>query len=1849
MATTTESIFFPPLDKCFAGEMNLISWKTAYRALCDQETSAHNTQLEQFLGEQESIDILGQALYPFAKPTQKSERDFETKTAPVNVSQASRSDHDLNELKEDAKWLAKEVQIEELAALRMAIIEWQERPADQLLSIIKTSGGALTGSGDLASSVFAQDAFRYSRTANEVSGLSLDFTKDDVRRRRLLDVYLTEKAYILKLSADLVGHSAVSEGEPSSSSLGSLYRDTQRNWIGDIADKIIKAMRSGNPTTNSEAYCVQCIEALDLVLQRADDKSLWPKVFADNEASEQAYIDGQYSELLTTLRLLLAHLYTFDGLVRPSTVRAWFSVMENHGFVQDSKPSFAAIDVSVTQYLISIISLEILKLPLVVSELLLAAGTEETKLRDSLYLNSDDCVLFLNATLYQCATQYISVASLAIYAWSIITSLVRELAKTQRENRERQVEQVDDETEGPMHLPRRGSRDFQSDIERLFDSLSMGELGEARDDPPRFFATVAIDSMHVFSVISNLSTAGESIFSSHAESATALISRLSLLDAISEGIHFVEYDSEVLDAILSVLMPIGTSQTWERHSSLLASKFLSDDHRLKPAILTQALTRYPYELSPMLRLLRALSYARLPKYNSTGLPQVAQILEDLQTMTQMVPEDFRSYQLDHEDENANTMVLTDALPIFSTKEAFRWISSLSARRALAMTANSSQNENSVMSVSAGSSGVLVRESRPFVLKLEHAHSGLEYLGLLLSTFSTNSELVPALPSGGLDRLTAADVVALFTAVLSATLKQSEDVNDALFILGRLSYSLQNEQDIVTVVADIFETELLAHLDQVTQEGSLELAIVCAEFFSLLVKISPERVWSMLASSSLLGLVGGASSLASVVGSSEVQFGQYRFFKACVYLHANLMDNSIAGLVKRKARGSRATKRFDPATDFMDSTPERAMSTVLNAYQRILLDALQNLADWRFESQHEKCEITIAILKSFSKLLKCTYGIHVADDPSRRLTGVLAPAAEVLLEACAPSNGSSPMLNTFGRMLPNGVVASDDSLPMQIRVLFIEQTKSTLQFLTLLLRSAQFKTSSADGRAQRLAFDLLKGMSTFAALLSSDHAFKYDLFTLLSELVRAIGADGAEPPSILGQLGIEGAKAFLMITTRLDRPLCDLRIERRAWDFLSSIMSTRQQWFALYLLTGTLPKDRLKRQDSGNSVAKPLLSYVLDQLSNISLLPPERAIGMLKFLALAQQSWAWATNQLRSHPDFLNNTLAWLNDVKAPPREPPPASALISAKEYEMAAYLCDIFAILAHANLEIGDRSFLKNLVPKLGFLRDHGAKVDAYNRSLHRNLAENLRAKFPQSELSDFKRTNANPQPFGTEYSYDRQFARDVLCHDVSWHGANRDKNNGFSDEFSRANVNLSLVDAQTRLLKSWKALATTLCECADQDSALQEELAKVAEKCLLASSNPQIDDPGVADLLQLRLELAFIVTSRLVSLRVRTEAMKTLLPAAWELTRASLVNYDVATASQDVCYYRKLLQVLYLAIQPNIYTAGPGRTDRATDPAVLEYLAPNTASCLVDIVGGIITPGFRALCGNLHSNLELALPADFALLTALFQAILSVPGISSVHSIIADVIAGSSTVRSALSLFSWADQLADVMDQDPVYGEIAVVFLLALSGVRPIAEQIALGGVLTQLASANLSNYFRKPGGRGPFDEPQRMFVIWTEGFLPLCLNLLDSVGPPVAAEVANFLNSFQEQLKRAEKALENEIPGPRNPRAGAVTFNLVSEAHHLAMIARIVQSDMARGAAEGINAADVPALGYNVDSVKALVDALTRSKRSLNDRITPVGPTEARWLQTPADGASDNLLMAKIMKEVVSMRACFGESEA
>lgn len=306
----------------------------------------------------------------------------------------------------------------------------------------------------------------------------------------------------------------------------------------------------------------------------------------------------------------------------------------------------------------------------------------------------------------------------------------------------------------------------------------------------------------------------------------------------------------------------------------------------------------------------------------------------------------------------------------------------------------------------------------------------------------------------------------------------------------------------------------------------------------------------------------------------------------------------------------------------------------------------------------------------------------------------------------------------------------------------------------------------------------------------------------------------------------------------------------------------------------------------------------------------------------------------------------------------------------------------------------------------------------------------------------------------------------------------------------------------------------------------------------------------------------------------------------------------------------------------------------------------CLNEILVRVVGKGFRSLATQLHEDQSKCRPSDFALITALLQSIIRVPGMDLYHPKLSLELAGNGLARCATSLFSWSDQLA--IDRDPIYGELSILFLLELSNIGSMAETLAVEGVLSQLSSANLVNYYRRPNGMGPFDEPQRVYHIWARGFLPLCLNLLDAVGAPVAAEVASFLNQFSNQLLRSSDGFGSNraYPSATARNSGRITLSMAAETHSLAIIWLVLERFRQQGPGLTGLATEIPDLAWDHAGVKEDVDSWLKSSGALRDSIVPTNEREfdlARAKPVSGSRRAQSRLEEQVIQELEGALMC------
>ncbi|KAF2140628.1 uncharacterized protein K452DRAFT_49192 [Aplosporella prunicola CBS 121167] len=1836
-APSADSVLFPPLDKCLSGEQQLLSWKDAFIALSSSNRGRESAFLERFLTHQTNVATLSKPYEPFQAPSAQSKSAFETKTAAINVPSSEDGQYDISQIKEDALWLSKEAKVDEVSALRIALLEWQTRPAAQLLSGF-TEEEALSvqsaaGGANLGSSTFLPNSSILAAATDGLGQNFAAFASAEQRRLRILDTYLSERTHILKLSDLLVRiGSAALKTETSAET-----RDKGTSkvpWVAELGKSVFQAQCTAAAFKSS-------FDALRARFQALAEGSGWYQAEGGNSDAEEIWGHCQLTEAISLLQIIFAQADTKPEALEAQTLIDWFDMTASYDFFKCVQLPFLSQQelLPSIQVLVSIVCLTLLDLDAVLARIL-----GEADVASATYITDEECVRKLTELFIATGNQGPSPASPAVFAWTIIALAAKNNLNGIVAARDNPAALVSGEP---------------SMAEKVVDTISDIQFDE---DPFVFLATASVDGAHIFDLIAELSSIltsnfdgrlgygyGEKSVNIDLDCRLEASMRLRLLNLIRDGSFAVEYSPEVILGTLAVLK--GGQTYWDfteqdsrRTEDPVMKAFLEGS---ETNILGQAEVRFPYETLPLLQFYKAVCFGS--QADEEGNLVIAQKLLSRTQFTQVLPPRFAGYTTIREEENAFSVQLLEDLSLFSSRKGSRRPAPRQAiGNELVLADESEPSEEHI--IPAGTIGyVLNPDVKPHVVAWSHKHSALRYLSVSLLSILSGSDLVETAQQKTMSIDDASEFIGLLAMLVTASVRVAK-ANDleptfgAQRILEDASDGLNRNQDIVSLVFDIFEQELQRLRERPNNASSLSLLVNCLYFIHALVAVLPNRIWPFFARSRLLDIDGIGGSLIAVVSGTEMVTGRYDLLIGCVRLFEALAEDSVKHSVSNKL-GTKAVARFSAANSMGGGSPEKIMSKVLLSFAKTFVGVFESCPSWRFNLVEQKMVLNSKITSIFDSILRTVYGFDdEGEKPSDKLCGVLAPTAEYLLDVFHSVTAHDIPTHALLNIFYSGTKPPPSSTPARLTQLWTSQTTAAVAWATTVLRAGVLLNRPAS----HIEKQLFKASPLLARLSIAHETFKSPVMRLLEALVKSAARGEAEPPSLLGHLGPETAKSFLSVMSSMSGPLKDTQVEVDIWRLLSTVVSNKQQWFSIYLLTGSTPRDSLRttnKQAAGRPRGRPLLTSALDQLCDINSLEARRAVAMLEFISLAQNHWPWAVTSMHRHQTFLSSIMEFIKNIQPSPANASIDTVVADCVKIHMASLIADIGAMCLHAARQLSDIRPVQHVIHKLGYLTSHGVEVPPYNQSLHTNLKKNLERKFPGCKLSNFKKTLLTKTDFGRNYFYDLDYASEVLGFDVTWAG---NKNQGFANEFERANVNLSLVEAKIMLLKSWKLLAIELGSIINKDHRIEEILSPVVEDCLKSNQQSSGSQALFGRLVHVRADFAFVLMQKLVQAECKSSHVRSLFRVAWDTIRLSGQDFEIAFVGENADYYRTLLRILFLTLQPHLGGTAPSEVPKSPGKG-LQRATPTMSSELLEILKEVVAKGLRSLANQLHEDQESVSPSDFVLLSAILQTILRIPGMHTINSQVALLFANNNTSRYAVSLFTWADQLT--IDGDPVYGELSILFLLELSSILPMAETLAVEGVLSRLSTANLMNHYRKPKGMGPFDEPARLFSLWSRGILPLCLNLLEAVGSPVAAEVATFLNQFPTQLARASAALNASAkPSPAHPNAGTVTLGAASEAHSLALIAMVLDHFRTDPAAATMG--EIPALAWDRAAVKDDVETWLQGRKSLRERVVPLTERELELVKARAVGgaglgagvaAAENRLEERVVLELMGALDC------
>jgi nuclear pore complex protein Nup188 len=1457
-----------------------------------------------------------------------------------------------------------------------------------------------------------------------------------------------------------------------------------------------------------------------------------------------------------------------------------------------------------------------------------------------------------------------SPATPPLFAWAILTWKLTSQASQEEQERERlldssNVSYVSLPTASVLEEPALAITRLES--HELFDSqIPYQHLAEAGS------------KAGVLAIVNQLVETAMPAFGTYVDQVSRDRIRLLFLQLIRAalGSDVIGYSPDLIVTTYTILSGERAFRPWVdeetcHHSDPVVSFFLEDEYVLRPLLLDEARQRYPYETTPFLKFCSAL--ARGDKAFQNGMPTFVEKITNTSQLMQRLPDGFREYALTREEENANWVELTAPLPLFSSGAT----SSFRGQRRLLASAAAAPSEG-LLEIPAGAEGIIVDDStQPYVAVWHYQHSALSYLVQLLSTFPVGSSIVELSSQQPATRESVLEIIGLFADLLHSSLQSSEGVCSHE-LLEILVISVDGGQDTVHTILAIFEEELIRLGQEPSNEASLELLVNCTHFLEALSIIAPQRVWPWLAKSRLLESDGNSGGLAAVLIGTEMVLGRYDFLIGCIRLYKGLVKDAVERSVARKTP-SRALSRFNATAPSESGISDKVMSTVLFTFGRTLASIYESSLSWKYSRTEHRPEINTAICDVFTTILQLAYGVDDAPNLAAKLAKPIAPIAEYITQLYLAKSENEMPPNPILSSLVIGVGPDDTTLLTTSGKLWRQQTQATLQLADVLVRVAILLNKPWTHLEQQL----FKATPLLARLYASRDRWKSQVVLMLEILVRgAVRVTASErttvsktsaqnpinpqePPSLLGHLGPRTAKNFLTVLSQLDEPLRVVDIQTNVWNLLSAVVTCKQQWFSVYLLTGSTPRESLRNKPdaSPRSRNKALLTRALDALSHLALpetntnrIPWALYCAMLEFVSSAQNNWSWAMGALRQQKDFIQKLLAFLKWMsKQPNAVKTSAEQLERSYQNRFAALTCDVIAMYLHSARQADDITALKDVVSSLGYLEDHALVLPSYNDSLHKNLKDHVRLHFPSVTLDNLKRTTLYRGSFGRNFFYDTDLANRLLSFDAKWSGPR--EGTGFANDVELANFDLGLVESQVQLLQSWKLLALELSHVVAKDERVVRLLIGVVKKSMRANADSSLPEALFGQLMILRADLAFALLKKLVEAKIQAPEARQLLSPVWDAVRMSTPDFDTVFSTENVHYYRSMLRILYLALHFHLIEGSDQSNEasfrssfRGTVPKSHTDLVEAISTQLLEILADTVAKGFRSLATQLHADPSSVSPSDFALLTALLQRIIAIPEMTMWQSQAALLFANNNTVRYATSLFSWSDRLTIKHNSvdDPIYGELSLLFLLSLSSIPALAETMAVDGVLSQLNTANLMNYFRRANGMGPFDSPARLYSIWVKGILPLCLNLLLSVGPPIAAEISSFLNQYPEQLTRASFSI-NSNPSSRSS-ATKITLSVASETHSLALISAIIDNVRKQGPKLGIQANDVAPLNWDRENIKEDVESWLSRKGALRERIVAMDEREVEMAaKGRAEGASE--LEARVVGELEDAGRCLG----
>lgn len=315
-------------------ELNILiycrSWKRAFLYAIDPEIH-DGGKIGAFFSHPESIRLLSDNLKPFNVPSAKSKSEFESKTAAIHVETNGKSSFDLKEIKADALWLSQKAEIDEVAALRIAVLEWQSRPATRLglgfSSEEATSLQSAAGTENLRASLAGPNLANLLNQTVRGEGFQ-SFEEESQRRLRLREIYLSEASHVLKTLRKLLALSLHDNISTNSTASAACERQLA---LGKLGAKIFQNKSTGDDLNR---FLQECISSIRSRLKSLEGDGGWLSAAESSEQLENTWRTSLVEEIVHIVQLMFHQLQASVEIPNADLLLSWLELMANYSFLE---------------------------------------------------------------------------------------------------------------------------------------------------------------------------------------------------------------------------------------------------------------------------------------------------------------------------------------------------------------------------------------------------------------------------------------------------------------------------------------------------------------------------------------------------------------------------------------------------------------------------------------------------------------------------------------------------------------------------------------------------------------------------------------------------------------------------------------------------------------------------------------------------------------------------------------------------------------------------------------------------------------------------------------------------------------------------------------------------------------------------------------------------------------------------------------------------------------------------------------------------------------------------------------------------------------------------------------------------------------------------------------------------------------------------------------------------------------------------------------------------------------------------------------------------------------------------